>query len=51
LEQFQSSFIDSPELLSSLFSKAVNEVIDKQGNISRALAQRGHLDWHHIQSV
>jgi hypothetical protein len=35
----------------SLFSKAINEVLDEQGKVSRTLAQGGHLNGHNIQSV
>src|SRR5579862_781206 len=50
LEQFESLSIDCSELLSSLFSEAVNEVLDKQGNVRSAIAQRRHLNRHDIQS-
>src|SRR4029077_18967055 len=39
------------ELLSGLFSEAVNEVLDKQGDVRCAIAQRRHLNRHDIQSV
>src|SRR5262249_3508117 len=51
LEEFQGSLIDCSELLSSLASKSGDEVFDEQGNVSRALPQRGHLNRHNIQSI
>src|SRR5580704_10808125 len=38
LQQFESSSVDCSELLSGLFSEAINEVLDKQGNVWCAIA-------------
>src|SRR5580700_6700747 len=51
LQQFESSSVNCFELLSGLFSEAINEVLDKQGNVWCAIAQRRHLNRHDIQSV
>jgi len=37
LKQSESFFIDCSKLLSSLFSKAINEVLDQQRKVSRTL--------------
>src|SRR6266851_2089998 len=51
LEQFEGFSVDCFELLSSVFPEAINEVLDKQGNVGCAIAQRRHLNRHDIQSV
>src|SRR5277367_6648228 len=51
LEQLESCLVNGFEFLSSLFSKAINEVLDEPGNVSRTFAQGRHLNRHDIQSV
>src|SRR5260370_14573696 len=51
LDRAPQKSVNCSELLSGLFSEAVNEVLDKQGNVCCAIAQRRHLNRHDIQSV
>src|SRR5437867_9145208 len=51
LEHFQRFFIDCSELLSSPFTEAINEVLNKQGYVGHPFTQRRHIDRHDIQPI
>src|ERR1700752_392913 len=51
LQKPQCFLVDANELLPNLLSKASDEILDQQGDISCPFAQRRHLQRHHVQPV
>src|SRR5262249_38316527 len=51
LQKLQRVLIDCSELLPGFLAKPADKVFDQQWNIGCSFTQRGHTDWHDIQSV